>query len=142
MPGEERRNSRRIAVGFPATIRSGSRCYEGYLTDVSEHGIGYVITSLIQSAEVYFPKRFDDAEHSIGSLKSIADDFASGKIIELSFTIPSGDKVDLKCSLAWFLDDASKSNATIGMRITDNSPAFLQLMKDLDEEQSGFSRGK
>ncbi len=132
---DEKRGSPRIPADFPAEIRSGNRCYKGVVSNISEHGIGYLTTSLVQLAGDVSPQNLD-AEHLIGSLKVITNDFAPEKTVEVSFQTPSGDQIEVKCSPVWFSWNASKREAAMGMKIVDHSLVFAQFMKDLKEDQA------
>ncbi len=135
----EQRHSKRIPVNLHAKIRSGNRSYEGYITNVSEHGIGYLVTSLSMTAGGFAPEKTYEAGHLIASLNLISEDFAPEKIIELSFHIPSGEQVDIQCGVGWFSWDASKGEAAMGMRIIDSSSAYLQFIKDMEGGVEGLT---
>jgi len=105
-----KRRSERIAVNFNTKIILAGKAYDGYITNVSQDGIGCSITSVLKA-----PK-----------------DFIPIKIPELRFELPSGEPVNLICELAWFtgteLDD---QQLTLGLKIIEPSPRYNEFIKEL-----------
>jgi len=139
MEFENTRSSKRIPVLMDVRVRSGNRSYDGYVTNVSAHGIGCLITALNLTDDTLALKRTYEAEHLMQLLSLVSEDFAPDKIIEVNFNISSGGQVDISCRPAWFSCNPSKSEAAVGMRITNDCPAYWQFIKDMEKDPEGPS---
>ena len=107
----EKRLSQRIPCNLNATISSEGYTFDGFIENVSEGGVEYLITSSITSSGNFTPK----------------------KLIKLHFQIPSGEKLDLDCQVEWFLKtphDKDKS-LILGMKVI-NPPALYRKLVNRD----------
>jgi hypothetical protein len=106
----ERRRFYRIPVKLKANIICGGKTYAGFIKNVSESGLGYLITSVVETPE----------------------DFKLKKIVQVSFQVPSDEMLNLKCEIIWFLrtpfDDKT---LTLGMKIIDPPPEYKEFVKNL-----------
>ncbi|MBA4374074.1 MAG: hypothetical protein C0402_14580, partial [Thermodesulfovibrio sp.] len=104
------RRSERKAVKFNTKIILAGKAYDGYITNVSQDGIGCSITSVLKA-----PK-----------------DFMPIKIPELQFELPSGETVNLTCELAWFTGtEQDDHQLTLGLKILTPSPHYHEFIKEL-----------
>jgi len=94
----ERRRHKRIYIHLKARITVDDRTYDGYIENISESGIGYLISSQ----------------------QSIKDDFLSSKSIELSLQMQPGKTIVLDCIAKWAKKGlASGKTIGVGMNIID-----------------------
>ena len=106
----ERRASERVPFNFDAKITSAGKTYDGCIENVSEGGIEYLMTSLIETPHNFTPD----------------------KIIEISFRIPSGAILNLKCRLKWYLEiDPHDRKLMLGMKIINPDRTYKELIRDL-----------
>ncbi len=127
----ERRCSLRIPVSIRATIKSGQAHYEGYITNVSEHGIEYKVTVLTLESESSSNAKNYEAEYLTCTLRNLSDKLAPKTMTEISFHIPSGELVTLRCDIGWFAWHPARSEAVMGMRIIVPFAAYLQFVETL-----------
>jgi hypothetical protein len=137
MEFSEKRCSPRIPVSIRATIKSGQAHYEGYITNVSEHGIEYMATFLTLESDSSSCGKTYEAEYLTCALRSLSDKFAPKSMIELSFQVPSGELVTLRCGIGWFAWHAARSEAVMGMRIINPLAAYLQFVGTLEKGGNG-----
>ncbi|KPJ98069.1 MAG: hypothetical protein AMK71_12025 [Nitrospira bacterium SG8_35_4] len=110
----ERRKHKRIYFDVKAGITLGDKTYEGYIGNVSESGIGYLITSSVM----------------------LKDDVPPYEIIDLSFKTPEGRRIELQCEVRWSKKGLFSGKTTsLGMRIIDPPPEYDQWLKE--ESESG-----
>jgi hypothetical protein len=94
----EKRISERLPISLDAEITSNGKSFAGSIKNVSESGIGYIITSSIQNP----------------------DEFSPDKVISMSFQVPSGDTLKLKCRIIWFSKSLPDGKTlTLGMKLLD-----------------------
>jgi PilZ domain len=94
----ERRRHKRIYVHLKASITVDDQTYDGYIENISESGIGYLMSS---------PARFKD-------------DFLSTKRIELNFQMGPGKAIVLDCVATWSKKGLGSSKIIgVGMKIID-----------------------
>ncbi len=94
----ERRRHKRIYIHLKATITVDDRTYDGYIENISESGIGYLMASP----------------------ESIKDDFLSSKSIELKLQMQPGKTIVLDCIAKWAKKGlASGKTIGVGMNIID-----------------------
>ncbi len=106
----EKRRSDRIGLNLKAKIVSGGKVYNGFIKNVSESGIGYLITSSIH----------------------ISKDFTPIKTIELNFQIPSDEILKLNCEIIWFSRTSPDAKIlTLGMKIIDPPLKYSEWVKNL-----------
>ncbi len=107
----DRRLFKRKNINLNAKIISGGKTYDGYIKNVSEGGVVYLMTFSIQ----------------------VSEDFTPETIIELYFQIPSGETLHLYCEVKWFLK-ASLDDKTLnlGMKIIDPPPKYIEFIKTLN----------
>jgi hypothetical protein len=112
----ERRLFKRIPLNLKAKIICDGKAYDGFIKNVSETGIGYLVTSSVH----------------------ISSEFIPTKIIELNFQIPLGETLNLICEIIWFLRTSPDAKIlTLGMRIIDPPPAYKEFIKNLKPEDIG-----
>ena len=105
----ERRRHKRIYVHLKASITVDDQTFEGYVENISESGIGFLMSS---------PGRFKD-------------DFLTNKDIELTLQMQPDKTIDLNCVAKWAKTGLSTSKIVgIGMNIIDPSPEYLDLVKN------------
>ncbi|KPJ99675.1 MAG: hypothetical protein AMK71_09370 [Nitrospira bacterium SG8_35_4] len=105
----ERRKHRRIYFDVKAGITLWDKTYEGYIGNVSESGIGYIITSSVM----------------------LKDDVPPYEIVKLSFETPEGKSVELQCEVRWSKKGLFSGKTTsLGMRIIDPPPEYEQWLKE------------
>jgi hypothetical protein len=106
----EKRLSKRISLNLKTKIISDSKTYDGFIKNVSESGIGYLITSSIH----------------------ISKDFTPKKIIKINFKIPSNEILTLNCEIMWFLRTSPDTEIlTLGMKIIDAPAKYKKFIKNL-----------
>ncbi len=106
----ERRRHKRIYVHLKATITVDDQTYEGYVENISEIGIGYLMSS---------PGRFKD-------------DYLSNKSIELTMQMEPGQTIVLNCVAAWAKKGlVSGKTVGVGMNIIDPPPEYKDWVKNI-----------
>ena len=109
---EERKN-KRCPVTLRARIFSEGRSFEGLISDVSEEGLGYNLTTFIESADSFIPN----------------------KIMGLSFSLPSGVVVEMKGEIRWFVKPSSdKKGLFLGLILVDPPEAYTNWLQTFDRE--------
>ncbi len=110
----ERRLSKRISAYINANVFSGGKTYDGSIENVSEEGVEYLMTSLIEAPKNFTPE----------------------KIIVLNFQIPSGETLNLYCEVKWFLRTPPfNKKLTLGMKIIDPPPTYKEFVKTLTADK-------
>jgi hypothetical protein len=106
----EKRSSKRKSINLKANIIIDGNTYNGFIKNVSESGIGYLITSSIH----------------------ISKDFTPVKKIKLNFQIPANEDMTLLCEVIWFLRTSSDAEIlTLGMKIIDPPQQYAEWIKNL-----------
>ncbi len=106
----ERRSSDRIPFRLNAEIKSGGKTYAGLIENVSEGGIEYLMTSMIEVSKDFIPER----------------------LIEVNFKIPSDELISLSCIVEWFLkSESGDGNLVLGMRIINPPSAYKEWINKL-----------
>lgn len=109
--GIEKRHSKRIPVRFEAYILTGEKTYMGSVENVSEDGFEYLVHSSVKAPE----------------------DFHYENRVEIYFQIPSGEAVNMFCTVKWLSKNPSAEKPlTIGIKIAEHSPKFKGLIQTLD----------
>ncbi len=109
-----KRHFKRFPVGLNARIVSGGKSYEGIIGNISEEGLAYSLSTFIQAAA----------------------DFTPQKTIEIIFKIPSGETVNLRCEIMWFLRPSQGKNTLIlGMKIMEPPPKYMEWIKNVESSQ-------
>ena len=109
----EQRNNKRCPVTLRAKILSEGRAFEGLISDVSEEGLGYNLTTFVESADSFIPH----------------------KIMELSFRLPSGEEVEMKGEIRWFVKPSSdKKGLFLGLILVDPPEAYTNWLQTFDRE--------
>jgi hypothetical protein len=107
----EKRASRRIPFSLDATVATKGNIFNGYIENVSEDGIEYLMTAKIQSPA----------------------DFTPSKIIYLDFEAPTGDIFNLKCMVKWYLEVIPHDRKLLlGMKIISPPSTYKKLVKNLN----------
>lgn len=105
----EKRRSDRLAVTLTANIITGRKTYSGLIDNISECGVGYLLTSL---------------EH-------VSKDFIPPKSVKMSFKTPSGETVSLTCKVKWFYRTSNDRDVTLGMEIVEPPSKYREYLKTL-----------
>lgn len=109
----DKRQSNRVICNLNANIISGGKSCGGFIDNVSEDGVEYLMTSAIKSSIDFIPER----------------------IITLSFQTPSGKILYLECEVKWYLRTAPDDETmTVGMKILNPTTAYQEFLHDLDRE--------
>ena len=109
----ERRRHKRIYIHLKARITVDDRTYDGYIENISESGIGYLMASP----------------------ESITDDFLSSKSIELELQIQPGKTIVLACVAKWARKGlASGKTIGVGMSIIDPPVEYGNWLRALTDE--------
>ena len=109
----DKRQSSRVICNLNANIISGGKSCGGFIDNVSEDGIEYLMTSAIKSSIDFVPER----------------------IITLSFHTPSGKMLNLDCEVKWYLRTAPDDETmTLGMKILNPTFAYHEFLQDIDRE--------
>ena len=109
----DKRQSSRVICNLNANIISGGKSCGGFIDNVSEDGIEYLMTSAIKSSIDFVPER----------------------IITLSFPTTSGKMLNLDCEVKWYLRTAPDDETmTLGMKILNPTFAYHEFLQDIDRE--------
>ena len=105
---KERRRHKRIYVHLKASIMVDDQTFEGYVENISESGIGFLMSS---------PGRFKD-------------DYLTNKNIELNLQMQPGKTIELNCVAKWAKTGISSGKVVgVGMNIIDPPPEYLDWVK-------------
>ena len=105
-----RKLTARTPVDFKAKIISDGETYPGFIQNVSEDGIGYLIESVLE----------------------VDRDFAPKKMLQINLQIPSGETLNLKCEIIWCSRKTPHDkNATIGVKIIKPPQKYKKFVKKL-----------
>jgi hypothetical protein len=111
----ERRKHKRRYFDVKARITLADKTFDGYISNVSESGIGYLITSSVM----------------------LKGDVPPYEIIELSFETPEGKLMELQCEVRWSQKGFYSGKTTsLGMKIIDPPPVYLEWLKQQIERSS------
>jgi len=106
----EKRVSERVPYRLDAKIISAGKTYDGVIENVSEGGMEYLMTSLVETSKHFVPE----------------------KIIEINFQISSGETLHLKCQVKWYLEvDPHDRKLMLGMKILDPHHKYKELLRNL-----------
>ncbi len=109
----DKRQTHRIECNINANIISGGKACGGFIDNISEDGIEYLLTSAIKSSVDFIPER----------------------IITLNFQTPSGKTLNLDCEVRWYLRTTPEDETlTVGMKILDPPSSYQEFLKDIDNE--------
>lgn len=109
-----KRRFKRYPVCLNARIVSCGKSYEGIIGNISEEGMEYSLSTFIQSAA----------------------DFVPQKTIEIVFKIPSGETVNLRCEIRWFLRHSTgKNTLVLGMKIMEPPSKYKEWIKKVESSQ-------
>lgn len=107
----DKRLSNRIICNLNANIISGGTSCGGFIDNISEDGVEYLMTSAIKSAKDFIPER----------------------LITLNFQTPSGKMLYLDCEVKWYLRTAPDDETlTVGMKILDPPSEYQEFLQDID----------
>lgn len=99
-----------MAVSLDAKVILDGTTYEGLIRDVSECGLGYLMTSL----------------------NGTVNDFTPEKTIMLIFKTSSGETLNLNCEVKWFLKSSpSDDKLTLGMKVSELNAEYEEYVKTL-----------
>jgi hypothetical protein len=106
----EGRLSKRVDVKIKADFILGGKTYYGSIKNVSESGLGYLITSSLLDTELSSPM----------------------KSIEICFQAPSGQTYNLSCRTVWFSKTLPHGNTLVlGMKIIDPPKSYKEWIKQI-----------
>lgn len=109
---EERRKHKRILFDVQARLTLDEKTYEGYVGNVSESGIGYLITSSVL----------------------LREDVSPYENVGLSFMTPEGKHIELQCEVRWSRKGLFSGKTTsVGLRIIDPPQEYEQWLKEQSE---------
>ena len=116
----ERRRHKRTTLDIKARIIINEIAYDGYISNVSESGVGYLLTSSIR----------------------IMKEIAPNEVMEVTFKIPSGKTLSLKCELVWTEKGLfSGRTVTLGLKIIDPPPDYGNWIKKLPVSKAHNNAG-
>jgi len=100
----ERRHQKRLHLHIKAKIRLDDNEYDGYIENISENGIGYLLSSSFK------PR----------------DEIRVTKYFELTLEIPLDNTVSLHCEVMWINKGTfSGSTVGLGMKIIDPPQEYI-----------------
>ena len=106
----DKRSNERLNIAHEAEIISDGKSFAGTIENVSESGIGYIITSSMQNP----------------------DEFSPEKVISLSFKVPSGDTVSVNCRIVWLAKSLPDGKTlTLGMKLVDIPHEYREWINNL-----------
>lgn len=110
-----KRRSNRIECNISANIISGDRACGGFIDNISEDGVEYLLTSEIKSSKDFIPER----------------------IITLNFQTSSGETLNLDCEVRWYLRTAPEDETlTVGMKILSPPSVYREFLKDINNKST------
>lgn len=109
----EKRRCRRYPVALNATVVADGESYEGIIGNVSQEGLGYTITTMIESEKDIGPRQ----------------------MLGLRFMIPTGELIELACEIRWYIRPApGRRSSVAGLKIIEPSPRYLEWIKRIEEQ--------
>lgn len=112
---KSRRRYKRFPVHLNARVTISGRSYEGIVGNISEEGLAYTLTTFIQADKDFVPQ---------------------GEII-IDINIPSGEILNLRCEIRWFLKPSEKGKSLLlGMKILEPSSTYRDWIRQLEERFS------
>ena len=116
----ERRRSKRIPFTAKADIISSGRSFPGFIQDVSEEGVLYILSSVPE----------------------VSAEFVPDKHLGLVLKDPSGKECRMECELKWYTrGKGSDRSMTFGMMVNDPPPNYKELIDSLKEEKQADRSG-
>lgn len=115
---KNRRRSERIPFSASANIVSEGKSYSGSIQNMSEEGVGYLLTKLPE----------------------MTNDFVPQKNIDLVIQDPSGKKYKLNCEVKWYLRGKGRDHSlTLGMQVIDPPPKYKELIASISNRKNSRS---
>lgn len=112
-PGKEhmeKRANERLPFRMDAKITSEGKTYDGSIENVSEGGMEYLMTSLVEAPRDVIPD----------------------KIVHVNFQSPAGEILQLKCQVKWYMEvDPHDRTLMLGMEIINPDPGYKALIKNM-----------
>lgn len=103
------RRDERVIVNLEAELIAGENRHACFIENLSPKGM-YIVTASSKSSY----------------------DFAPASIFYLRFNLPSGDKMELRCSVIWsYPTPPHRYTKSIGLEIIDPPPSYLEALKAL-----------
>lgn len=106
----ERRRSKRRTAHFQSVILSSGNSYAGSIENVSEDGLGYIMSTFNPALKNLLP----------------ADS------IRVIILFPSGDTLNLNCEIIWTTPECESEKFCIGMKVKDPPSKYREFLKSLD----------
>jgi len=101
------RRFKRFETSLNAVIISGNRKYTGDVSNISEEGIGCIISDFIHETK----------------------DFAAGRLVSLILLTPSRNILSLNCEIRWLSEPSSASQKKhIGAKIINPSVMYKRFL--------------
>ncbi len=133
---KKRSKRKKITISIDAKLISGKKVYDGFIENISEHGIRwYHYSGTIED--------FSEGKIYIKTAPAkIGLDCNPGTIIDLEIQIPSGEIINLQCKVVWSKTqhhtpeksahlDKPKKYTKIGMEIVDPPQQYKKFFKTL-----------
>jgi hypothetical protein len=106
----EKRANQRLPYRLDAKIISEGKTYDGTIENVSQGGMEYLMTSLVEAPKDVIPD----------------------KVIDVNFQAPSGETVNVTCRVKWYLEvDPNNRTLMLGMEILNPHRSYNELIKNL-----------
>jgi hypothetical protein len=106
----KKRQHKRFNTRFHAIILSNNNSYAGFIENVSEDGVGYIMSTF----------------------KKALEDLLPGKKINLVILTPSGDTLNLRCEIRWTNTPSEMEKLCLGAKIVDPPIKYKEFLKTLD----------
>lgn len=106
----EERRFKRYNVRFHSVVLSKGNNYTGTIENVSEEGIGYIMSTVREALEDLLP----------------------GEIIKLIILTSSGDTLNLNCEIRWTNVHHANDKISMGAKIIDPPAKYKEFLDTLE----------
>ena len=104
----EKRLYNRVVVQFEAEIASDGKVHPGKIKDISEEGLGSILTTQIDVGEGFSP------DH----------------LIRVNFQLPDGKKLSFECEIRWLTwDEPERKQLTLGVKIIKPTAEYIEYIR-------------
>ncbi|MBL7049530.1 MAG: PilZ domain-containing protein [Nitrospira sp.] len=111
----DRRHAGRNLCNLSAKISSQNITYDGLIENVTEDGLEYLMTSFIE----------------------VSTDFTPEKILDMKFTMPDGEELNLNCEVQWYMKTSpEEKKLMLGMKIIEPPETYRALVRALQADSS------
>lgn len=105
----EKRLYNRVAVRFEAEIASNGTVHPGRIKDISEEGLGSILTTQIDVGAGFSPEQ----------------------LIRVNFQLPNGQRQSFECEIRWLIwDDPEQKQLTLGVKIIKPTAEYIAYIRD------------